>query len=499
MSDFRVSPDGLTPLVDDDDAASSQGSSATDDKTGDILKESGFTLDELYKLCLTFYKEFDGKAVHLAYKDKLKLVAYIKQITYGKVDASKSPPPGYLDVVGSDRRREWEALGDLSKDDSKLEFCRLLDSRCPQVRPYIEAHRREKEEQERKRREEEERLRREEEERERQRLEEEKRRLEEEERQKEEQQRLQFKEAIFQQLEPQLRPLAAQQHPHNPQQQQVFLQQLQEHYYQQYMQQLYQQQQQQQQHPNQHNHQQQVQLSHSRPTMENTTEGVPAQDGTAGSVLAQDLHNLHLGDQDNAAPPNGDVNTIPLNSDEEQYPVISKASCWTRKNIKEFKKELATEKESVIKVGHGETVTVRVPTHQEGKYIFWEFATDSYDIGFGLYFEWTESDSNAISVHVSDSSEEEEEFEDEEGEIGKGDVERGSKDRGPPMDEIIPIYRRDCHQEVYAGSHKYPGRGIYLLKFDNSYSLFRSKTLYYRVYYTRDTQPGRTPPDAVES
>lgn len=82
---------------------------------------------------------------------------------------------------------------------------------------------------------------------------------------------------------------------------------------------------------------------------------------------------------------------------------------------------------------------------------------------------------------------------------GKSDIERGTKDRGPPMDEIIPIYRRDCHQEVYAGSHKYPGRGIYLLKFDNSYSLFRSKTLYYRVYYTRDTQPGRTPPDAVET
>ena len=95
--------------------------------------------------------------------------------------------------------------------------------------------------------------------------------------------------------------------------------------------------------------------------------------------------------------------------------MICKASCWTRKNMKEFKKELVSEKESVIKVGHGETVTVRVPTHQEGKYIFWEFATDSYDIGFGLYFEWTEAESNAISVHVSDSSDEEEEFEEEGG------------------------------------------------------------------------------------
>ena len=68
-----------------------------------------------------------------------------------------------------------------------------------------------------------------------------------------------------------------------------------------------------------------------------------------------------------------------------------------------------------------------------------------------------------------------------------GDVERGgaSQKEYPASNEIIPIYRRDCHDEVYCGSHMYPGRGVYLLKFDNSYSLWRSKTLYYRVYYTR--------------
>ena len=80
-----------------------------------------------------------------------------------------------------------------------------------------------------------------------------------------------------------------------------------------------------------------------------------------------------------------------------------------------------------------------------------------------------------------------------------GDVEKGSSPDQPPnpsspisnqtdqtpVNIIIPIYRRDCHEEVYAGSHVYPGKGVYLLKFDNSYSLWRSKTLYYRVYYTR--------------
>ena len=70
-----------------------------------------------------------------------------------------------------------------------------------------------------------------------------------------------------------------------------------------------------------------------------------------------------------------------------------------------------------------------------------------------------------------------------------GDPESGSTaalvDKGPPTSVVVPIYRRDCHQEVYAGTHQYPGPGVYLLKFDNTYSLWRSKTLYYRVYYTR--------------
>ena len=69
------------------------------------------------------------------------------------------------------------------------------------------------------------------------------------------------------------------------------------------------------------------------------------------------------------------------------------------------------------------------------------------------------------------------------------DIESGGKVRltkdQAPMSVIVPIYRRDCHEEVYAGSHAYPSQGVYLLKFDNSYSLWRSKTLYYRVYYTK--------------
>jgi len=48
---------------------------------------------------------------------------------------------------------------------------------------------------------------------------------------------------------------------------------------------------------------------------------------------------------------------------------------------------------------------VRVPTNMNGKCIFWEFATDSYDIGFGIYFEWAKPVTNEVTVHVSDSDE----------------------------------------------------------------------------------------------
>ena len=83
------------------------------------------------------------------------------------------------------------------------------------------------------------------------------------------------------------------------------------------------------------------------------------------------------------------------------------ASMWTRKDIRDFKDSIRKEgKDSIIKVGHGETVTVRVPTHEDGACLFWEFATDSYDIGFGLFFEWTKTPTQQVSVHISDSEDE---------------------------------------------------------------------------------------------
>ena len=52
---------------------------------------------------------------------------------------------------------------------------------------------------------------------------------------------------------------------------------------------------------------------------------------------------------------------------------------------------------------------IRVPTHENGNCLFWEFATDHYDIAFGVYFEWTISPDDNVQVHVSDSSDDEDE------------------------------------------------------------------------------------------
>ncbi|PSN50640.1 Golgi resident protein GCP60 [Blattella germanica] len=377
----------------------------------------------------------EGKAVHLSYEDKLRLVAFTCQVSHGKFNPDTLPPLGVLDVIGRDRRLAWQSLGAMSRDEAMSGFVDLLDKLCPLFKPFVEAHKWDIEERDRIAREEEvarqveaARLR----------LEEEMRQQEEENRAKQEAQRRQIQEALNQQTYHQFKSYAEQQYPGNPEQQGVLIRQLQEQHYHQYMQQLYQQQKQ-----------------------ETTTE-IPTDE--TEKLLNGGTETVEESEED---------------ASQGEFPTISAASMWTRKDIKEFKESIRKEGgDAIIKVGHGETVTVRVPTHEDGTCLFWEFATDSYDIGFGVYFEWTKSTSNQVSVHISEK-------------LAGEDVERGSGPKvsdlsnRPPLSIIVPVYRRDCQEEVYAGRHEYPGQGVYLLKFDNSYSLWRSKTLYYRVYYTR--------------
>ncbi|XP_041667877.1 protein TMED8 [Cheilinus undulatus] len=168
-----------------------------------------------------------------------------------------------------------------------------------------------------------------------------------------------------------------------------------------------------------------------------------------------------------------------------QMPQLKPPSTWTSAALKELKAKLRTEEDSVVTVYRGDIMTVHVPTVPEAKKVCWEFATDGYDIGFGIYFDWTPVTNRSITVHISESSDDEEEEEELEGPVSNGDIEKGSKSQSNSnLGEILPVYRQDSHLSVHGGSHEFQGEGTYLLKFDNSYSLWRNKTLYYRVYYS---------------
>lgn len=98
-----------------------------------------------------------------------------------------------------------------------------------------------------------------------------------------------------------------------------------------------------------------------------------------------------------------------------------------------------------------------------GNSIVWEFATDNYDIGFGLFFEPNENPGDQVQLLVSESEDEEEEEEEEP--VDPSDPEKGSRkakkhSKVPYVLPIIPISRRDCFEEVYCGSHVFPGEVI---------------------------------------
>jgi len=71
---------------------------------------------------------------------------------------------------------------------------------------------------------------------------------------------------------------------------------------------------------------------------------------------------------------------------------------------------------------------VRVPTHENGSSVFWEFATDSYDLGFGVYFEWNVSPPTHVSIQASESSDEEDLEDEDGGGVGvEGETEAGAQ------------------------------------------------------------------------
>ncbi|TRY72719.1 hypothetical protein TCAL_00983, partial [Tigriopus californicus] len=436
------------PVVAENDTNDSKGSEKAETNETSP-KDNVAELKSIYRKVIKFYKENAGKSVSLPYQAKLMLVAYTQQVVHGPCSQANVEPVGAFDVIGKDRRNAWLTLGEMSQDDAMRQFISQVEELMPMVKPFLEAQQQAEEkemENMQQKRLEQETL----DERQKATLEAE--RLAHLERQRQEDQRRQIQDALNKQTFTQFRAYAEQQYPNNPDQQAVLIRQLQEQHYYQYMQQIYQQQME----------------NHVSSTM--AANGVNAGDGT---------------------PTNDTASTDTASHDDLQYrqhhPNLPPANMWTKKELTEFKDRIRTDGgDGIFKVGHGETVTIRVPTAEDGTALFWEFATDSYDIAFGVFFEWNKTDETEVSIHVSDSEDEDldDEYLDE-----NGDPETGSTaalvDKGPPTSVVVPIFRRDCHKEVYAGTHPYPAQGVYLLKFDNTYSLWRSKTLYYRVYYTK--------------
>lgn len=453
---------------------------------------SGFKTQDLYRIALRFFKEKDGsKAVPISYKDRIHLVALSKQVSFGQFKAESAVEVGLFDVVGNDRKLAWKKLGDMPKDTAMCEFISTLSSVCPLFEHYVTAHKLEMEEQKRKKKVKEEELN-------------EQKRLQmateemksEEEKQRQLSQEMMIRLALNQQTAFQFRSYAEQQYPGSIAEQDYLIAQLQEQHFVQYMMQVYNQQglssmatlssQVTGQTPSTPSSSapaasaslvasQTQQMTGSASSLSHRTSGLASQ--LPGSPLSDHplespLINGSIGSQDN----NENLISMPGRSTsdlgQDRMPEIEAASMWTRSDVLQFKQTLRGEKESVINVRSGEMITVRIPTREDGSCLFWEFATEAYDIGFGVSFEWTNATSSQLTVQVANSDMHEDKSEPQWHNV-------------PTTDVIIPVYRRNSHIEVYCGSHVYPGRGVYLFNFDNSYSLWRSKTVLYRVYYTK--------------
>lgn len=180
------------------------------------------------------------------------------------------------------------------------------------------------------------------------------------------------------------------------------------------------------------------------------------------------------------------------------------ATIWTKRAVAEFKDSLSGDKQGgVYEIKEGALIIIQVPTYPDGKYIYWEFATDNYDIAFGVDFVRDEHlvEPMALNIYQDNDDDDLEELLDADNWQGTSNLTEDPEycqsgivsDRDRLVAEkrrrlantmqILSTYRRDSHEEVIVGRHKYPGRGYYQLKFDNTYSVLRSKTLYFRICY----------------
>uniref|UniRef100_A0A3P8NZH8 GOLD domain-containing protein n=1 Tax=Astatotilapia calliptera TaxID=8154 RepID=A0A3P8NZH8_ASTCA len=109
----------------------------------------------------------------------------------------------------------------------------------------------------------------------------------------------------------------------------------------------------------------------------------------------------------------------------------------------------------VIKVDYEQSVTIsRVSSEQldfeilfPGCVLRWQFASDGGDIGFGVFQK----------------------------------AKKGEWKKAAEMEEIVPSQRYNAHLVPEDGSLTCERPGVYVLRFDNTYSIFQAKRISYSV------------------
>ncbi|XP_018646832.1 hypothetical protein Smp_164500 [Schistosoma mansoni] len=479
----------------------------------EFQKKYKLDFDEIFDLAQTFFNEKAEKAFHLSFDDRIHLSALICIKKYGKYDRAKTPVPGLLDIIGQKRNARWETLSDMKPKEAQVEFINRICHLCPLFISYLEAYSRSKgsvadlfsketnvsssdeptgtidngeqscfilkNESE-------------------------------------------IRAALNAQTESQFQSYASLHYPTDAVKRAELIAQLQDRHFHEYMAYI----------QRQYRFIQRSQIESPSQTTDMSTTNDSVEDYSVDNVKSIDSvtvkkiancsvtispnedsikdqsvlngtvqleSSLHSPEIQKANSVSADVsvndlsytNTSDLSTldsdkkclDTDPYLnaslVVHAPTLWTRGEVKEFKHCLTEDEESVIRINSGEVYSVRVQTHPSGTSIVWEFATDDYDIGFGLFFEWAEplSDPEAKqNNHVASVN-----AEDGHSEVTKAE---NSEKSNILVDEIIPVSRQNSQNEVCCGSHLYPGAGTYVFKFDNSFSLWRSKTLYYRVCYT---------------
>lgn len=594
--------------IDDSGGTSEAESKPIEDETNKLMNDHldddnikfsnwGFSIDKLFDIAYLFYKRNENKAFHPGFDIRNQLNALILQAKFGNFDASKSPDIGALDLVGRSRRHEWTRLSGMSKKEAMIKFIYTLDDICPIFKAHAKAVKIYSDSQ----------------------MDTDSRDSNEEQSEQhnlsqsnlfglndDDEQLKAIHKNLCRQTYNQFKQYAQSQNPNDPLKQREMLATLQEQYFQQYVSQM-----------NPDIASSRKGKSHTKSEENSFQAGPPPpldfQAGVAGPAPVQapasaptpapapgpipepptkiseralwayyneeiDTSEAYededLDDDDECSNPA----RSPLRETEITYEPLEAPLTWTKRGHSEFKESLVDDKQGgAYVVNQGILLTIQVPTYPDGRFIYWEFATDDYDIGFGVDFIYDFNLKEPLSISTYerfDEDEDEDECDETETETENhrqdetadgNDVPNsvafninshndnspnfitsdfqstatksypnewpqakpqqqitttldgnslltssssttgatnnqqqqqqqqqasaGSERQAKRLDKrldnlmILPTYRRDSHDEIQCGRHKYPGPGYYLLKFDNTYSVLRSKSLYFRVCY----------------